>query len=137
MILREATLVGQASAVRLGIELALAVRCRVLGRFTGMQWHPHRVCFTHAAPAERTLRRRVVGPGVKFGHDFNGVVIRPRELDVPTPSADPAMARRARKVMETSRGARATTRRRRLATSRSCSCPRAAATSKPSPLNPA
>jgi len=106
VILREDALVGRATAVRQGIELSLAVSCRVLGLFMGSHWQPHRVCFAHAAPRGRTLHARAFGPGVEFGHDFNGLVIHARELDVPNPGADPVIARYARQALESARGAR-------------------------------
>lgn len=89
-------------AMQQGTELTLGVMCRFFGLFMGTQWRPRRVCFTHAAPKDRSLHVQMFGPNVEFGHDFNGIVIDAPVLDVPNPSADPVMARYARQVMAAS-----------------------------------
>jgi AraC-like DNA-binding protein len=84
---------------RQATELVLAVTHRVLGIFLGAAWQPRRVCFSHRAPASDSLHRRVFGPALSFGHEFNGIVCSAADLDAPNPGADPVMARYAQGLL--------------------------------------
>jgi len=101
VVLREELIVG-GGPVRQSTELAIGVAFRVLRHFLGPHWHPRRVCFAHPAPADRSVHERVFGRNVEFGHDFNGIVCTRSDLEAPNPTADPAMARYARKLMDAS-----------------------------------
>ena len=89
-----------ARATRQATELALAVTFRTVALFMGSDWQPHRVCMRHSAPPDRQVHRRVFGPRIEFGQDFNGIVCQSVDLDRPNPSADPVMARYARELLE-------------------------------------
>ena len=65
----------------------------------GTGWQPRLVCFTHAAPRSLAVHRRVLGPAVEFGHEFNGIVCNAADLDAPNPGADPVMARYSQKLL--------------------------------------
>ncbi len=84
---------------RQATELVMAVTHRVLGIFLGASWQPRLVCFVHRAPASDAMHRRVFGPAVQFGHEFNGVVCRAADLDAPNPGADPVMSRYAQGLL--------------------------------------
>jgi AraC-like DNA-binding protein len=66
------------------------------------------VCFTHAAPRNLAVHRRVLGPAVEFGHEFNGIVGNAADLDAPNPGADPVLARYSQRLLApaTARSAR-------------------------------
>jgi AraC-like DNA-binding protein len=100
VVLREELIVGRASPVRQSTELAIGVVFRMLRSFLGPNWVPRRVCFAHDAPADRSVHERLFGRNVEFGHDFNGIVCARRELDARNPTADPAMERYARQLLE-------------------------------------
>jgi AraC-like DNA-binding protein len=100
VLLREELIVGRTSPVRQSTELAIGVAFRILRSFLGPNWVPRRVCFAHDAPADRSVHERLFGRNVEFGHDFNGIVCARRELDAPNPTADPAMERYARQLLE-------------------------------------
>ena len=100
VVLREELIVGHGGSVRQSTELALGVAFRTLRFFLGPDWKPLRVCFAHDAPRDRSVHERVFGRNVEFGDDFNGIVCARRDLDVPNPNADPAMARYARQLLE-------------------------------------
>jgi AraC-like DNA-binding protein len=104
VVLREEIIVGDSGSVRQATELAIGVMFRMLCVFLGAGWHPLRVCFAHDAPAHRAVHERVFGRNVEFGHDFNGIVCARRDLEAPNPMADPAMARYARQLVESSVG---------------------------------
>jgi len=104
VVLREELIVGKSCSVRQSTELAIGVAFRMLRALLGPDWRPRRVCFAHEAPADRSVHDRVFGRRVEFGHDFNGIVCARADLDVPNPNADPAMAKYARQLLETSLG---------------------------------
>ncbi|SEB22032.1 AraC family transcriptional regulator [Variovorax sp. YR216] len=87
-------------------ELVVGVTFRVLSVFMGAGWQPRLVCFTHRAPADLRVHRRVFGRAVEFGHEFDGIVCNASDLDVPNPGADPVMVRYARRLLEQSPGKR-------------------------------
>jgi AraC-like DNA-binding protein len=101
VVVREELIVGRAGPVRQSTELAIGVVFHTLRAFLGPGWSPQRVCFAHDAPADRSVHERVFGRNVEFGHDFNGVVCLRKDLESPNPDSDPAMARYARELVET------------------------------------
>ena len=59
------------------------------------------VTFTHAAPEDLQLHRRLFGCRIEFGGEFNGISCPSAALDYPNPLADPAMARNAARLVDT------------------------------------
>jgi AraC-like DNA-binding protein len=104
IVLREEVIVGGSGSVRQSTELAIGVVFRALQALLGPNWKPRRVCFAHDAPADRSAHERVFGRIVEFGHDFNGIVCSRADLDIANPNADPAMARYAEQLFETTHG---------------------------------
>jgi len=104
VVLREEVIVGGSGSVRQSTELAIGVVFRALQALLGPNWKPRRVCFAHDPPADRSVHERVFGRIVEFGHDFNGIVCSRSDLDVANPDADPAMARYAEQLFETTHG---------------------------------
>jgi AraC-like DNA-binding protein len=102
VVLREELIVGHAGPVRQSTELAIGVAFLMLRALLGPDWRPQRICFAHDAPADRSVHARVFGRNVEFGHDFNGIVCARADLDRPNPNADPAMAKYAQQLLETS-----------------------------------
>jgi AraC-like DNA-binding protein len=85
---------------RQATELALGVLFRMCAAIMGGRWAPRSVNFSHEAPADLTLHKRVFACRVEFGSEFNGIVCRASDLDAPNPAADPAMARYAQRFVE-------------------------------------
>jgi len=86
-------------SLRQATELVVGVSCRLLQVLMGASWQPRLVCFTHPAPKSLAVHRRVLGPAVEFGHEFNGIVCNAADLDAPNPGADPVMARYSQKLL--------------------------------------
>ena len=86
---------------RQATELALGVTYRLCRTLLGPHWHPLSVNFTHAAPPDPQVHRRLFGCPLEFGSEFNGIVCLATDLDAPNPAADPAMARHAQRVVDT------------------------------------
>jgi AraC-like DNA-binding protein len=100
VIVREELLDPEAARSRQGIELAVGVIFRMFRAHLGPQWKPVSVRFTHTAPADLSVHRRIFGTRVEFGQEFSGIVCAAADLDRPNPAADPAMASYARGFMD-------------------------------------
>jgi len=86
---------------RQAMELAIGVLYRMCAALMGTRWQPDSVNFTHSAPGDLQLHRRVFACRLEFDSEFNGIVIPAADLDAPNPTADPSMARYARQFIET------------------------------------
>ncbi len=98
VILRDEVVVR--GPVRQSNELAIGVLFRMCAAVLGKAWRPSSVNFTHSAPPEIGLYKRLFNCNIEFGSEFNGIVCRAADLDAPNPGADPAMARYAQRFME-------------------------------------
>ncbi|MCY1405143.1 HTH-type transcriptional regulator VirS [compost metagenome] len=105
VVLREEIITDPPVPVRQGIELAIGVLFRMCSALLGSGWRPLAVHFSHDAPPDLQLHRRVFGCKVEFGSEFNGIVCQAADLDKANPLADPAMARHARRLVESLPGA--------------------------------
>ena len=74
-----------------------AARYRTGGRIS--------VNFTHEAPTDLQLHRRMFKCKVEFDAEFNGIVCPAADLDRPNPLADPSMARHAARFVDSLPGA--------------------------------
>ncbi len=101
VIIRE-ELVGENEApARQSYELALGTILRIFRALLGERWQPYSVHFTHSAPKDLSVHRRLFGPNLRFDSDFNGIVCAAADLDRPNPAADPVMAAYAQQFLET------------------------------------
>lgn len=82
------------------IELAVAVRYRLIREISGARWRPPLVWFSHSAPKNLTTHHRVFGRWVEFGRDFNGLIFEPGDLDAPLDSSDPVMTAHVRQYLD-------------------------------------
>jgi AraC-like DNA-binding protein len=107
VILREEVVADVPSSCRQGTELAIGVLFRLCAALLGTHWRPYSVNFTHEAPADLQLHRRLFKCQVEFDAGFNGIVCPAADLDRPNPLADPNMARHAARFMDSLPGASA------------------------------
>jgi AraC-like DNA-binding protein len=82
-------------------ELVIAISFRLFRALLGPRWLPISVNFTHNAPRDLNVHRRVFGDCVEFRSEFNGMVLAAADLDRPVPSADPGLAREAERLIAT------------------------------------
>jgi len=82
-------------------DMAVGVLMVVLRAILGPQWRPQSVHFTHPAPKDLQIHKRLFKCALQFDSDFNGVVCLTADLDRPNPQADAAMARHAQSFMDT------------------------------------
>jgi AraC-like DNA-binding protein len=99
-IVREELVLETGGPARQAYELAVGALFRMFATVLGPRWRPYAICFTHAAPNDLAVHRRVFGYDVRFGGDFNGIVCWNEDLDRPNASADPALAEYARRYVD-------------------------------------
>jgi AraC-like DNA-binding protein len=102
VIIREELVTDMGTNNRQSIELAVAVMHRFCAALLGAHWHPTSVCFTHDAPGDLSVHRRIFGCKVEFGCEFNGIVCPAANLDAANPLANEAMARHAQRYLDSS-----------------------------------
>jgi len=78
---------GEPVPARQALELAVAALLGLVRRLRYPQWQPRAVCFTHPPPADLTVHRDLLGPVLRFDHEFTGLVLT--DLDSPNALADP------------------------------------------------
>jgi AraC-like DNA-binding protein len=100
VIIREEVVTATGLSWRQGNELAIGVMYRLCAALLGTHWRPISVNFTHAAPDDVQVHRRVLGQKVEFNSEFNGIVCHAADFEVANPHADPAMARYAQRFLE-------------------------------------
>jgi AraC-like DNA-binding protein len=105
VILREEVVTDFPTSTRQGTELAIGVLFRFCAVLLGAHWRPHSVNFTHDAPSDLQLHRRMFKCKLEFGAEFNGIVCPAANLDHPNPLADPTMARHAARFVDSLPGA--------------------------------
>ncbi|MHA6160065.1 AraC family transcriptional regulator [Pseudomonas sichuanensis] len=104
VIIREEVVTERSHGSRQAVELAIGVMLRLCAALLGAHWRPISANFTHAAPADLTIHRRIFGCKLEFGSEFNGIVCQATDLDSTTPQANEAMARLARRYLDTLQG---------------------------------
>lgn len=82
------------------IELLMGLTCRTLSELVAGRWHPDSAHFTHPAPPDLNVHRRIFQCALLFDSDFNGLVCSAASLDAPNPAAEPGMARHAQRYLE-------------------------------------
>jgi AraC-like DNA-binding protein len=82
---------GEPAPTRQALELAVAALLRVIRELTGTGWQAHAVCFSHPAPEQLSTHWRLLGPRLRFDHEFTGLVFHTSDLADPNVLADPLM----------------------------------------------
>jgi len=85
---------------RQAVEMSTGIALRMLRVLTGNAFRPVRVSFTHERPASLDVHRRVLGTAVEFSQEFNAIVCRVRDLDLPIRVADPALHREVKRLLD-------------------------------------
>jgi AraC-like DNA-binding protein len=99
VVIREEFVPDQGAPPRQAVELAIGTLHRLCRALVGPRWKPQAVNFTHEAPANLQVHRRVFRCAVEFACEFNGIVCASADLDRRNPLADPAMASHAERLV--------------------------------------
>lgn len=100
VVIREELHIEGDFPLRQSSELALGVLYRMFRVLMGSRWRAQSVNFTHPAPPDLAVHRRVFGPIVEFGSDFNGLTCSREDLDRPNPAADPNLVQYAERYVQ-------------------------------------
>ncbi|MGB7191926.1 MAG: AraC family transcriptional regulator [Collimonas pratensis] len=101
VIIKEEIVADRRLSSRQAIELALGVLFRTINALIGERWLPLSVNFTHQAPPQLNLYRRIFGVHIEFGSEFNGIVCLASDLNSPNLRADSKMAKYAQNYVDT------------------------------------
>ena len=93
-------LAGVGAQAAQSIELALGIMHTTLRELLGRRWQPVSVHFQHAAPDSRGGHEKFFGCRVRFRDGFNGIALRPADLQAQPEGGDPGLARLARQVLD-------------------------------------
>jgi AraC-like DNA-binding protein len=99
VIIREGLIAEDSHPTPQAYELAVGAMFRMCGALLGPGWRPQMVMFTHKAPDDLSVHRRMFGQNIQFKSDFNGVVVSGADLDRANPAADPKLANYARRYV--------------------------------------
>jgi AraC-like DNA-binding protein len=101
VLIHEQLLIDWPAPMIQSYDLAVGVLYRLVRAVLGARWRALAVNFSHAAPQDLTVHRRVFGPICEFGSDFNGLTCSRRDLDAANPTADPMLAQYAERYLRT------------------------------------
>jgi AraC-like DNA-binding protein len=101
VVLRQEVVADPPTSSRQATELAIGVLFRLCAALLGPHWRPQSVSFTHSAPQDLQLHKRLFKCAVAFDADFNGIICLAADVDRPNPLADPTMARHAARIIDT------------------------------------
>ena len=91
------------------LGLGVAALHGILRECAGPQWQPLTVCFQNRAPADLDAVQRILGTGLKFDHEFTGIVLDASDLDAANVLADPLLRPYAQQYLDAVVSARAAT----------------------------
>jgi AraC-like DNA-binding protein len=91
---------GEPAPTEQASVLGLAALHGIIRACVGSDWSPLSVCFSHQAPETLDAHRRVFGAGLRFVHEFTGMVLYARDLDRPNTLADPMMRPYAQQFLD-------------------------------------
>ncbi|WP_223544928.1 AraC family transcriptional regulator [Pseudomonas sp. A-B-19] len=91
---------GHHGVWRQAIEQSTGIGLRTLSMLTRNTFRPVRVSFTHERPASLEVHHRVLGTAIEFSQEFNAIVCRGCDLDMPIAAADPALHREVKRSLD-------------------------------------
>ena len=100
VIIREEVVSIGSPYSRQSTELALGILHRFCAALLPNKWRPLSIHFTHSAPKDLSVHKRVFGCSLEFGSEFNGIVCTAAELDTANPQANTAMAEHAQRFLD-------------------------------------
>lgn len=85
---------------RQSTELVMGFACRLIAGAMGGEWRPDSAHFTHSAPSDLAIHRRVFGDALVFDAEYSALVCGPNSLDVANPRADAHMAAHTAEMLD-------------------------------------
>ncbi len=81
-------------------EMTIAAFAALARTYLGPDWQPDQVSFQHAAPADTSEHRRLLGPGLLFNQPVNAMRFPQSLLDTPISNADTRLSQSLRNTLE-------------------------------------
>lgn len=99
-MIREEIMTNYAGGARQSTDMAVGVLILIFRAILGANWRPHSVHFTHAAPKDLQILKRIFRCPLHFDSDFNGLMCLSSDMDAANAQADPALASYAQSFLE-------------------------------------
>jgi AraC-like DNA-binding protein len=100
---------GEPAPADQALMLGVGALFGIIRECVGPDWRPLAVCFTTPAPDDLAPLHGFFGPGLRFGHEFTGLVFYASDLDARNALADPLMQPYAQRILDSVVTARART----------------------------
>ena len=85
---------------RQAVEMSTGIGVRSFRALARDAFKPVSICFSHDRPAKLDVHRRVLGTTIDFGQEFNAIVCRSRDVDLPIVSATPKLNREVKRWLD-------------------------------------
>lgn len=82
------------------VEISTGIIARSYRALAHDAFKPVNICFSHERPAKLEVHRRVLGTAIDFGQEFNGIVCRARDVDLPIVAAIPKLNREVKRWLD-------------------------------------
>jgi AraC-like DNA-binding protein len=92
-------MVGGSGHYRQAIESGVAGITNILRWLLGADWAPTSISFTHSPPSSKTRYHRFFRCPVDFLQEFNGIVLRRRDLAKKLPASSPVLRRQVERYI--------------------------------------
>lgn len=99
-LIREEIMTDHPGGARQSTDMAVGVLILIFRAILGPNWRPHSVHFTHPAPQDLQILKRMFRCPLQFDSDFNGLMCPSTDLETANVQADPAMASYAQSFLE-------------------------------------
>jgi AraC-like DNA-binding protein len=100
VLINPAVLIRRSVPMRQATELSVGVAFRILQIFLGAAWKPQFTSFSHGPPSNCEIHLRILGRGVRYGQEFNGIVCKADDLAEPLYGSDPVFARYIKQYLD-------------------------------------
>lgn len=85
---------------RQAVEMSTGISVRSYRALAHDAFKPVTICFSHERPARLDVHRRVLGTALDFGQEFNAIVCRARDVDLPIVAATPKLNREVKRWLD-------------------------------------
>ncbi|KJZ35764.1 AraC family transcriptional regulator [Pseudomonas fluorescens] len=86
--------------LRQAVEMSTGIIVRSYRALAHDAFKPVTICFSHDRPARLDVHRRVLGTTIDFAQEFNAVVCRARDVDLPIVAATPKFNREVKRWLD-------------------------------------
>lgn len=91
----------QPGITRQAVEMSTGIGLRSYRTLARDGIKPVTICFSHERPIRLDVHRRVLGAAIDFSQEFNAIVWRGRDLDLPIVAATPKLNREVKRWLDT------------------------------------